>query len=480
MSLRIVNLYFDKIIEKISEYGELDMGFYTSDLWPSKPNSTSRLNLINYAAINNLSDIFEIKNYVVNEFDDEIKSIFFESDFVVVHQNASKKTFSIVRKMLNFLSEVEHSSKIIFGTEGTWSSSKEFLTDQNISDIYKRYLLLRHTGKTDREFYIDESCLDLNVKEFELGIDTDLLSMGRMINDRKYISFVAAPDGRVTKNNDLICEIKDLIESFNFDLEIKILTPPYSSEEYWEVMSNSAFFIFTSNSETFSYCLNDAKALGAITFFPTHMFCTKVGARFVVDSYIDSSFRFSEPDEIIKKMKELIENPKEMAYESYKSRQYVIDNHSIQAVTKNWLSIFNAKNEIVRKLYIYDRSRDARSLDDIVDYCKEIGATHAMPYMNLESNAWSDDKFFFSNGNVNFIKYYLSVVSSNIVRGFVLNDKSQFRFGIGAKAGVEKESELLPFLSLVKRFNKITSFVVDDAVNSVELRSAVDLLNERT
>lgn len=129
------------------------------------------------------------------------------------------------------------------------------------------------------------------------------------------------------------------------------------------------------------------------------------------------------------------------------------------------------------KNYIYDRSRDSRTLQDVIKYCDEIGATHAMPYMNLDSYAWKDDKFFFSNGGVNFVKYYLSIVSSKIVRGFVLNDDSKFRFGAGAKAGIEKNAELIPFLSLVKRINKITDFVVDDTIDSVELREAIELLN---
>lgn len=110
-----------------------------------------------------------------------------------------------------------------------------------------------------------------------------------------------------------------------------------------------------SGKPLFSYCLNDAKALGAITFFPTHMFCTKVGARFVVDNYTQSSFRFSSPGEIIDKIKSLVDNPKEMAYESYKSRQYVIDNHSIDTVSENWRSIFlDARRTLVSFIFMIE------------------------------------------------------------------------------------------------------------------------------
>lgn len=454
------------------------MDFYKSKHWPARPNSTARLNLINYTSLNQLGECFDVENLVVVEFSDLVAQAFFKADYVIIHQNASKKTFTILREILDYIDNHNIKAKIIFGTEGTWSTTKEFLTDKNVSDIYKKHTLLRHTAKTDRDFYIDESCLELNVKEFELGLDAELLSTGKMTSTRKLISFVAAPEGRKTKNNDLIYEIKEKIEKQNFNFDVKVLEPPYSSEEYWEVMSNSAFLIFTSNSETFSYCLNDAKALGAITFFPTHMYCTKIGARFVVDNYIHSGIRYSSPEEIIDKINYFISNPDSMAVESHRSRQYILDNHSISAVTENWRQILNGQDLERRKLYIYDRSRDSRSLNDIVEYCQSIDASIAMPYMNIDPISWSDDKFFSDYEDLKFIKYYLSFIGNNLFRGLTMNEFDQFRFGVGSQANGEKLAELVPFLSLVKRVNKIEKIVIDDAVNSDVLAEAIRMIEE--
>lgn len=96
--------------------------------------------------------------------------------------------------------------------------------------------------------------------------------------------------------------------------------------------------------------------------------------------------------------------------------------------------------------------------------------------MNLDDSAWQDDKFFFEFEGVTFVKYYLSSVSAKIFRGFVLDEKSKFRFGVGAKAGIEKRSEIVPFLSLIKRVNKIDSFVIDSQLDSVELREAIAMI----
>lgn len=478
MIAKVANLFFDRIIEAVESYGELDMNFYKSKHWPARPNSTARLNLINYTALNQLGDGFEVENIVVTELTDNILKVFNNAEFVIIHQNASKKTFTIIREIMDYLKNQPIRAKIIFGTEGTWANTKEILTEINISDIYKNHTLLRHTAKTDREFYIDESCLALNVREFELGVDTALLSAGKPSSARKLISFVAAPEGRKTKNNKLIYEIKSQIEQQNYDFDVKVLEPPYSSEEYWTTMENSAFFIFTSDSETFSYCLNDAKALGAITFFPTHMYCTKIGNKFVVDNYIDSNIRYSSIDEVIDRINFFIGDPERMAVESHRSRQYILDNHTVSAVKENWKALLSDSNAESRALYIYDRSRDSRTLEDIARYCKSMNAVVAMPYMNLDEISWSDDKFFSTSEGFKFVKYYLSYIGNSLHRGLTLNQNDQFRFGVGAKIPKENLSELVPFISLVKRVNKIDKIVVDDAVRSELLSEAVSMVND--
>ncbi|WP_448217357.1 hypothetical protein [Endozoicomonas sp. 2B-B] len=478
---KILSVYFDVIIKKIQTLGDNlsinDISFYNSSHWPPRANSTARLNIANYKALDMLSDKYEIEHYYCTSFDDNFKSALSNFDFVVIHQNASKNTFSIVRELLDFINNKKIKAKLIFGTEGTWGTTKEFLTDENINDIYFAHLLLRHTAKTDREVYAANDHIRARVEEFELGIDTDVLSFGKDVKDRKYITFVKAPEGRVTKNNsaidDIIEEIKktSLAERF----EIKVIAPPYSSKEYWDLMSETMFFVFVSNSETFSYCLNDAKSLGAITFYPNHMYCTKIGARFVVDNYPALGRRYSSIGNLIKQMEKIASNEVLLNFESRLSREQVVNNFSIATVSKNWDLIFSERRYRKNKLFVFS---DFMKIEDVVSYCKENNIDFALPYRNKSIVSWYDQQFCYVDAlsNIIFIKDYLLEVDGVLKRSFVI-DNGVFQFSSGADVKTEKFDETMSFFSLITRINKIGEVILDKNIENNTLKRVASYIN---
>ncbi|WP_330927295.1 hypothetical protein [Candidatus Sororendozoicomonas aggregata] len=477
---KIFSVYFDEIIKKIESLDEQfvnDISFYSSSHWPPRANSTARLNMANYKALDMLADKYEIVHHYCISFDNELKSAFSNFDFVVIHQNASKQTFSILHKLLDFINDHKVTAKLIFGTEGTWSTTKEFLTEENISDIYFSHLLLRHTAKTDREVYASNDHIRAKVEEFELGIDTDLLSFGKGVKERKYITFVKAPEGRLTKNNPAIDHIIEQINKTNLAdrFQVKVIVPPYSSKEYWDLMAETMFFIFVSNSETFSYCLNDAKSLGAITFYPNHMYCTKIGARFVVDNYPCLGKRYSSVQNLIQQMEKISANEVVLSLESKFSRKQVVDKFSISAVSKNWDSIFSERGYRKNKLFIFS---ERMKIGDVVSYCKKNGFDFAMPYRNKAVVAWHDQQFSYvdSLSEIIFIKDYLTEVDGLLRRSFVI-DNGIFQFSLGADVSVEKFDETMSFFSLITRINKIDKVVMDKNIDNNTLEKVVSYVN---
>ncbi len=474
---KVFSVYFDVIIKTIKSLESLsinEIDFYKSKHWPARANSTARLNISNYQALELLSEQYEITHYFCTEFSDSLKNALNECDYVIIHQNASKKTFSILAELMAFFENNKINARLIFGTEGTWSTTKDFLTDDNIHDIYFNHTLLRHTAKTDRELYSSPNCITSKVEEFELGIDTELLSFGKPLHDRKYITFVKAPEGRATKNNDAIDHIleelktTDLMDRF----EIQVLVPPYSSEEYWNIMSQTMFFIFVSNGETFSYCLNDAKALGAITLFPNHMYSTKIGARFVVDNYPKSGIRYTTNADLVKKISDLSSNKEKLKFHSEASRNHTIDNFSIEQVSQNWKSILSGRNYRKNKMYIFS---DKQKLNEVISFCKKNDFDYAMSYRNTSIVSWMDESFNHHDeiSDIVFVKDYLTLTETGLNRSFIATDNSFF-FSVGADVRGEKLEETISFFNLLSRIHKIGDIVIDQEIDNELLKTAID------
>jgi len=201
---------------------------------------------------------------------------------------------------------------------------------------------------------------------------------GEPVDHRRLITFVAAPEGRVTKDNGFIDVLAEKIK--NSDLanrfEIHILKPPYSTSDYWKLMQKTAFFIFTSNGETFSYVLNDAKMCGAITLFKEHLYYSTVGSSFAVSHYPELSFRYLDADDALQIMMDIAASPKRMAELSAKSREEAIHLFGIDQIKANWTKLLNREPFETETLLLLAPDIDLDE-KDVADLC----ATHSAKYV---------------------------------------------------------------------------------------------------
>src|SRR5699024_2334148 len=120
----------------------------------------------------------------------------------------SKRTESLLEQLFARIANFTPMPELIIGTEYSWTNN---VKNGNISPLlvdrlYKDHVMLRHTARTDRHVYESSEFRQARIQEFELGIHQDALPAPAPIEERNGILLVAAPEGRLTKNNDEIAE----------------------------------------------------------------------------------------------------------------------------------------------------------------------------------------------------------------------------------------------------------------------------------
>lgn len=458
---RVIKNYPDAVI------GE---DFFASALWEDRPNSTSRLNIVNYQALSRLQDKYCIEFLCVSEISPWVERRFRRADIIVVNQVASPVSRRFLASFVDWMDVNSIDAKVIFGTEFTWfrELAAGTITRSMLDRVYFQSLLLRHTARTDVTLYDDESCHKAVIQEFELGIDTDVVRGGPPASQRGIISFVRAPEGRTTKNNDAIDRIIGLIKQSGIlsRFDIRVIEPPYSSLDYWQLMRDSAFLVFTSLGETFSYCLNDAKSAGAVTLFPAQMYYSCVGLSMAVDSYPDSGIRYTSDDQLIRTLERLAASPDAMDKAGSASRRFVCENFSIDAVARNWDLLFSGENSNTQHLYLYDPALH-ESWKSVAGACRELGARYAMPYLNAEIPDSADEMltWYDEDHDVVMVRYNLCQGIGGKTHSILSQEGAEVRVG---KAGdrLDTEEAAARYLQLVCRTYKVSTLTLDASLSN--------------
>lgn len=453
-------------VEAIKNAGSsiFDAESYASSKWAGRPNSTVRLNIVNYKAIERLLPAIDITIRTDIEWSENLAQIYSQFDLVVINAIALDSSMAFVEAILAWKrNNPQGKPPLIFGTEGTWDSRLRSgsITKDAFNDIYFKEILLRHTARTDRPIYRKEKGTAAAIQEFELGIDLAVMPDFKNVNERKFITFVRAPEGRATKNNEAIDALKNKIleqpELAGF--EIREFIPPYTAAEYWQVLASSAFLIFTSIGETFSYALNDAKALGVVTLLPEEMYFTDIDGKYVVDTYPQVGIRYRSIPEAIQIVCNLASNLDEFERESKESRAVIERNFSLEAVSRNWREIFQGNHLNNNRLFIYGKRFS--EWDQVLGYTRRLGAAFALPYRNKGFHALGPCVAEFDQ-NSGVTRILDSVTESE---GKLRRTVDLSRGFVETFTGPELESldiaEQRSFLQLICRSYKISEILID-------------------
>ena len=469
-----------KVISEGKTNDDFDLCFYASDEWGDKANSTSRLLISNYQAINNLIDNgFDIHQLGIVKVDEKMLNSFFSYDLIVVNQTARKSSHEMTAKIIDFIDREQIFDRVIFGTEVTWYAelNKGSYTQEQVDLVYKKATLLRHTAKTDRPIYANNS--KNNIIEFEIGLDTDLVRPKKLINERNLITFVCAPEGRATKNNELVDEIIDEIHNYAEleKYEICKVSPPYRTADLWSIYDNTKYLIFTSQGETFSYVLNDAKSKGVITLYPEHMYNNNVAGYYTVVSYPQSGIHYKTINELVEKILKVESKPSIAVQESAFSREFVVNNFSIKSIGENWKKLILQKPLNIFKCYVFSSDYDEfKTAEDFNVFLNREGIGFVIVVKDdLNVTPCFDSlSYFDAMQEVVYHKYLYNVCAESSVRKYISLDPES-KFYKFSKNGdiVDKidREKVVQFLNLFKRINKINVFVSHK-------RTAVFFLNE--
>lgn len=455
-----------------------DRDFFASDLWVRGPNSTTRLNISNYLAFLHLKKAFDIEFIWADTISVELEDKLRWADVVVINQVPRQSSIAFLNDFTRWARENDLQAKIIFGTELTWFKELKVgaIDRETLEFAYFDNVLLRHTARTDRELYADAMGHRARLQEFELGIDTKIVMCDKPVTEREYITFVRAPDGRVTKNNDAIDRIRALVEASDVlsSYEIVEMVPPYSTIEYWDVMSNSAFFVFTSNGETFSYCLNDAKALGVVSFYPEHMYYSAVGNGYAVESYPWSGIKFKNDQQLLAMMERLALDPDAMMTESARSRRTVSDNFSVDKLVENWRSLLIGKGLCGEVLYLFDGTKH-RDLEELSEKCRTHGARYAMPYLNIGTLTVGVDQLsqYLPDHELVLLRYFIDQLDDGRMRRSVVKDAVGMVPGAGVEVRIENVDEAGRFMQLLCRTYSIGEVVLDSSLQASAVHRAL-------
>lgn len=470
--VRTAWIYFHPMIDLLKGSGggaKLPMDFYRTERWAARANSTDRLTVTNYQSLQMLGDDHDVDLIPHSDALDRLDELLGEYDNVVVNLIASPKAAAFVRALAASEAYPRRRARLVFGTEMTPFSevSRGNLGAREIEMLYFENLLLRHTARTDVPVYASPDATRARILEFPLAVDTHLLRPNPQ-SERRYITFVKAPPNRLTKNNGGVDEIAALLTTYRrfYDLEVRIVEPPYTSVELWSIFEQSAYLIFTSVGETFSYVVNDAMSHGVVCFIRGEMFAPRIPG-FTADSYADHGLRYGSQRDLLRQLDALVLDPERWSLESARARQSVERRFSVPALAQAWDMVLRGDRVPRRTMLILDGRERGADRAEVARLASAAGASVVMFDRNRGWSARPNGAYseHFAEEDVTLVRNYLSEIDGELWR----YDRAASR---GRIVSVENREETVGHLCLVCRLNEVTDIALDASLEGTGIADA--------
>lgn len=448
-----------------------DEAFFSNAKWLSLPNSTVRLSATNLMAIRRIQEErFDIDVRFDEQWLDELADIYKDYELIVVNGIARATSIKFVLDLLDWAKGLSGDvrPRIVLGTEITWDSllKKGEISQEQYEGVYFDNLLLRHTARTDKALIASGRLSEARVQEFEIGLDSSVFPEPSSHRDK--ILFVRGPEGRKTKNNEGIDEIVELLEEdsqLTERFEVVQIQPPYSVLDLWRLFSEAAFLVFTSIGETFSYVLNDAKAMGVVTLYPQQMYTTPAGWKYVIDTYPEVGTKYTSNSNALELLREIGLDQERLAEESARSKHVALERFGLERIESNWRRLLSDECLNDKKLYIYDRA--GCSMEEASERASAFGAEYAIAYLNRGYQLGDRITDFDYPNRVSHIRYPVTEKGGEYFRwmsiedGLVVVDDSK-------QIQNEDLDNSVDFIQLAIRSYKVSELVVESSLRNTE------------
>lgn len=470
-------IYFENGIYDLIKHNDafqFDSSYYSSPEFTARPNSTLRLNIVNFKALKELSECYPIDLYHLEEIESSVASLM-KYEKVVVNTVSAKRVVDFLELLFSTMARTDSPPEVVIGTEYSWKNKVATgdVTEEMVEQIYTNHTLLRHTARTDRHIYEPEWGKRARVQEFEIGLDLEPMPSAADNERRSGVLFVAAPEGRKTKNNNEIDLIVEELKNRKMSpaLPIDILRPPYTTSEYWRRLASAKYLVFTSLGETFSYVLNEALAMGVVAIRRPELFATRT-SRFGADSYWDVGLRYQSVEDAVDLLERFESDDYLYRLESQRATRISRERFSLDAIKQNWFLLLNDASLNTNSLLLMDVSLIDGGVDSALDIARDLDCDVAMAYMSrgLDTHDLSSYSYVSQDRSQALLPYCYKE-SSDRLR--LIGPNASF----GRFDNEPTSDTVADYLRLIVRTNKVRKIFVDSSISDPVLDDALNVVD---
>jgi glycosyltransferase involved in cell wall biosynthesis len=317
---------------------------------PARPNSTDKLTLANLMALQQVENDFEfIHLHSGNEnFAEDFFATAIENDFIHLHVGPNAHSDFLVNFILENLQQLKDLRlRVVIGTEVTWKQK----VDAGIFDEAKlvelmafAYAVLGHTPKTHTYLYALDTESEMNFAEFPLGLleAEPSATVDAVLESPKLLLGMILPQpGRVAKGEELHKQILELLDrdEIKKNWDVLVMNPPYTPQEFTDFAFGVDLMVNTSLGETFSYQIQEARALGTPVLHPTSTYMARRGEDFI-ECWPEFGLDFSNLDEIVSLLETFHESPQMLELESERQATLAREFFSLEALGNSFRKLY--------------------------------------------------------------------------------------------------------------------------------------------
>ena len=240
------------------------------------------------------------------------------------------------------------SIRLVVGTEVTWKQK----VDAGIFDETKlvelmvfAHAILGHTPKTHTYLYGLDLKSEMNFVEFPLGLlEAKPLHASERLSDssKRTLGMVLPQPGRLAKGEELHRQIVELMSSEHIkqNWDLVVLNPPYSSQEFTDFAAGVDLMVNTSLGETFSYQIQEARALETPVLHPTSTYISRRGEDYI-ECWPEFGLDFSNLEELESDLQAFYNEPDLLDRESARQGSLAREYFSLEELGRSFRKLYS-------------------------------------------------------------------------------------------------------------------------------------------
>jgi hypothetical protein len=318
---------------------------------PARPNSTDKLTFANLMALELIENDFEFTHlHSANEnFAEDFFANLSEGDFIQLHGGPNAHSDFLINFVVDNLQRLRDLSiRLVVGTEITWKQKVDagIFDEAKIAELMIfAHAILGHTPKTHTYLYALDFKSEMNFLEFPLGLleaKPSVSTNAGSESSRLSLGMVLPQPGRLAKGEELHQQIVELMsrDHVKQNWDLFVLNPPYTSQEFTDFAAGVDLMVNTSLGETFSYQIQEARALGTPVLHPTSTYISRRGEDYI-ECWPEFGLDFANLEELESALKTFYDEPGLLDRESARQGRLAREYFSIEELGRSFRKLYS-------------------------------------------------------------------------------------------------------------------------------------------